>query len=148
MNAVEIEEAVSELVRRMGDTGGEDGFDAAEFPFAFLEAFGNKATTIKKLRSTAKSSTNKSDIDEVGVVSVLQRRHIHIAAARPDDGGADRVAELLGRLTDSPATEKHKVRFALGTDGRTVHAVDLASDEPPMVRECGEPADTLGLFLE
>ena len=148
LNAVEIEEAVSELVRRMGDSGGEDGFDAAEFPFAFLEAFGNKATTIRKLRSTAKSSTNKTDVDEDGVVSVLQRRHIHLATIEPGDGGADRVAELLGRLTDSLATQKHKAKFALATDGRTVHAVNLASDEAPLVCEFGELADQFGYFLE
>ena len=42
MNAVEIEEAVSDLALQP--------FDAAEFPFAFLAAFGNKDTTIKRLR--------------------------------------------------------------------------------------------------
>jgi hypothetical protein len=42
MNAVEIEEAISALA---GDV-----FDAVEFPFAFLQAFGNKDTTIKRLR--------------------------------------------------------------------------------------------------
>lgn len=52
MNAVEIEEAVSLLV--------EQPFDAASFPYAFLEAFGNKATTIKRLRS---GTSNKSDIN-------------------------------------------------------------------------------------
>lgn len=54
MNAVEIEEAISQLA--------EQPFDAQEFPFAFLEAFGNKATTIKRLRA---GSTNKSDIGGV-----------------------------------------------------------------------------------
>ena len=44
VNAVEIEEAVSQLA--------EQPFDAQEFPFAFLEAFGNKATTIKRLTAT------------------------------------------------------------------------------------------------
>ena len=43
MNAVEIEEAVSALAERP--------FDASEFPFAFLEAFGNKSTTLKRLRA-------------------------------------------------------------------------------------------------
>ena len=43
MNAVEIEEAISTLA--------EQTFDASEFPFAFLEAFGNKDTTIKRLRA-------------------------------------------------------------------------------------------------
>ena len=37
MNAVEIEEAVSRLA--------ELPFDAENFPYAFLEAFGNKPTT-------------------------------------------------------------------------------------------------------
>ena len=36
MNAVEIEEAISVLA--------EKPFDAQELPYAFLEAFGNKAT--------------------------------------------------------------------------------------------------------
>ena len=43
MNAVEIEEAVSRLA--------EVPFDVESFPFAFLEAFGNKETTLKRLRS-------------------------------------------------------------------------------------------------
>ena len=50
MNTVEIEEAISALA--------ELPFDGEEFPFAFLQAFGNKATTIKRLRS---GSSNKSD---------------------------------------------------------------------------------------
>ena len=39
MNAVEIEEAISALA--------EQPFDPAEFPYAFLQAFSNKDTTIK-----------------------------------------------------------------------------------------------------
>lgn len=39
MNAVEIEEAISALA--------EKPFDAKEFPYAFREAIGNKATTLK-----------------------------------------------------------------------------------------------------
>ena len=42
MNAVEIEQAISALA--------EQPFDAAEFSFAFLQAFGNKEATIKRLR--------------------------------------------------------------------------------------------------
>ena len=52
MNAVEIEEAVSQLAERE--------FDPAEFPFAFQEVFGNKTTTIRWLRS---GSSNASDIE-------------------------------------------------------------------------------------
>ena len=65
MNAVEIEEAVSHLA--------DQPFDAAEFPYAFLPAFGNKDTTLKKLRS---GTSNKSDI-----AGVLQVNHIHIKVA-------------------------------------------------------------------
>ena len=50
MNAVEIEEAISQLA--------EQPFDAAEFPYAFLLAFGNKETTLRRLR---KGESNKSD---------------------------------------------------------------------------------------
>jgi hypothetical protein len=54
MNAVEIEEAIIQLA--------EQPFDAENFPYAFLEAFGNKETTIKRLRA---GTTNKSDIGGV-----------------------------------------------------------------------------------
>lgn len=43
MKATDIEEAISLLA--------EQPFDAAEFPFRLLEAFGNKETTLKRLRS-------------------------------------------------------------------------------------------------
>ena len=49
-------------------------FDATEFPFAFLQAFGNKETTIKRLRAGA---SNKSDLG-----GVLQTNNIHIAVAQ------------------------------------------------------------------
>jgi len=51
LNAVEIEEAISALA--------EQPFNAQEFSFAFLEAFGNKPTTVKRLRSGV---SNKSDL--------------------------------------------------------------------------------------
>ena len=54
MNAVEIEEAVSKLAA--------EPFDAGNFPFAFLEAFGNKPTTLHRLKG---GSTNQSDIGGV-----------------------------------------------------------------------------------
>lgn len=49
MKAVEIEEAVSALAER--------SFDSAEFPFLFLEAFGNNEATIKKLRAALSGGT-------------------------------------------------------------------------------------------
>jgi hypothetical protein len=83
MNAVEIEEAVSALV--------EEPFDQAEFPYAFLQAFGNKETTLRKLRS---GCTNKSDIG-----GVLQRDNIHVAVAP-----AGEVSATLAALRESPTT--------------------------------------------
>lgn len=56
MNAVEIEAALSDLAT--------EPFDAAEFPFAFLTAFGNKETTLKRLRS---GNSNASDVPGVSV---------------------------------------------------------------------------------
>ncbi|MCM8885321.1 MAG: lactate dehydrogenase [Candidatus Thiodiazotropha sp.] len=109
MNAVEIEEAISALA--------EQPFDSAIFPFAFLEAFGNKATTIKRLKS---GSTNSSDIPG----GVLQRNNIHIAVCAP---GA--VTQTLVSLKDSTATVKAKAKFILATDGEQLEAEDLASGE-------------------
>jgi len=107
MNAVEIEEAVSRLA--------EVSFDPDEFPFAFLAAFGNKTTTIDRLKSTTKGSTNKSDVG-----GVLQRNNIHLKVCAP---GA--VAETLTALRESPATTKYKAKFILATDGITLEAEDL-----------------------
>ena len=105
MNAVEIEEAITELAGQP--------FDAAEFPFAFLEAFGNKATTLKRLR---KGETNKSDLG-----GVLQTNNIHILAC-PEGT----VTQTLRDLKDSPATTKAKAKFILATDGVELEAEELA----------------------
>jgi hypothetical protein len=60
MNAVEIDEAVSELAGQP--------FDREAFPYPFLTALGSKDTTIKRLRS---GKTNASDV----LGDVLQRSH-------------------------------------------------------------------------
>ena len=108
MNAVEIEQAVTALA--------EQPFNPAEFPFAFLQAFGNKETTLKRLR---RGGSNKSDQG-----GVLQPSNIHIAVAPP---GA--VTATLAVLSSSPATARAKARFILATDGDTLEAEDLAGGE-------------------
>jgi hypothetical protein len=110
MNAVEIEQAITELA--------DEPFDGGEFPFAFLAAFGNKDTTLRRLRS---GSTNKSDTG-----GVLQTGHIHLKIADPG-----KVGETLGDLRDSAATKnkRHKVRFLLATDGNEFEAEDLTTGE-------------------
>ena len=125
MNAVEIEEAVSALAAQP--------FDAEEFPYAFLEAFGNKATTIKKLRSGA---SNRSDVG-----GVLQTGNIHIAVAPPGE-----VTATLRRLKDSPATARAKAKFILATDGDSFEAQDLASGETVACAYTDFP-DHFGFFL-
>lgn len=126
MNAVEIEQAISDLAAQP--------FDRAEFPYAFLEAFGNKATTIKKLRQGA---SNGSDM----AGGVLQRGNIHIATC---DAGA--VDDTLDALRRSPKTTAVKAKFILATDGELFQAEDLASGE---VIACTYPEfpDHFGLFL-
>jgi hypothetical protein len=109
MNAVEIEQAISELA--------EQPFDAAEFPYQFLAAFGNKATTIKRLKS---GNSNQSDIDD----AVLQRNHIHIATC-----DAGKVDATLKALRESPKTQSAKAKFILASDGETLHAEDLNGGE-------------------
>jgi very-short-patch-repair endonuclease len=128
MNAVEIEEAVSQLA--------EAPFDPEEFPFAFLEAFGNKATTIKKLKSK-KGGSNHSDLG-----GVLQRSNIHLKVC-----GVGEVSATLAALQDSAATTKYKAKFILATDGRTLEAENLAAGET-VVCEYPEVADHFGFFLE
>ena len=98
MNAVEIEEAISALVERP--------FDDGEFSFAFLQAFGNKDTTIKRLR---KGESNRSDLG-----GVLQTNNIHIAVAAPGE-----VTKTLAALKASPASARAKAKFVLATDGET-----------------------------
>ena len=109
MNAVEIEQAISDLALQP--------FDAAEFAFAFLAAFGNKEVTLKRLRS---GNNNTSDMPG----GVLLRNNIHIATCH-----AGNVSETFTALLASPATAKGKAKFVLATDGQTLEAQELASGE-------------------
>lgn len=125
MNAVEIEQAITDLA--------EQPFDREQFPFAFLQAFGNKTTTIERLRAGA---TNKSDLG-----GVLQTNHIHIRVCE-----SGQVSETLAALKASPATAKAKAKFALATDGVDFEAEDLASGETVACAYTSFP-DHFGFFL-
>jgi hypothetical protein len=109
MNAVEIESAISDLAL--------EPFDAAEFPFTFLAAFGNKETALKRLRA---GNNNASDVPG----GVLLRSNIHIAACEPGS-----VGETLKALRASPATTKAKAKFILASDGQTLEAEELVTGE-------------------
>lgn len=105
MNAVEIEEAVSRLA--------EAPFDAAEFPYAFLEAFGNKETTLKRLRN---GDSNLSDIPD----AILQRNNIHLKVCPEGE-----VSATLAALRASPRTASAKAKLILSTDGKSFEAENL-----------------------
>ena len=126
MNAVEIEEAITQLA--------EEPFSRKSFPYAFLEAFGNKDTTIRKLRSGA---SNKSDLPD----GVLQTNNIHIATCV-----AGEVPTTLTSLKNSPASAKAKVKFILATDGDTFEAEDIESGETVACNYTDFP-DHFGFFL-
>ena len=128
MNAVEIEEAVSRLA-------GEP-FEPEDFPFAFLEAFGNKPTTIKRLQSKSGGS-NQSDLPG----GVLQRNNIHLKVCPEGE-----VITTLSALRESSATVRYKAKFILATDGKSFEAENLVDGE--MVA-CDYPDfhDHFGFFL-
>ncbi len=126
MNAVEIEEAISELARQP--------FKPDEFPYSFLKAFGNKAATLKRLRS---GTTNKSDLG-----GVLQTKNIHIAVTPKG-----KVTATLAALKVSPATEKAKAKYVLATDGVDFEAEELTNGETVACSYEDFP-DHFGFFLQ
>lgn len=109
MNAVEIEQAVSLLA--------DAPFVGSEFPYAFLEAFGNKSTTIRILRS---GKSNNTDLEG----AVLQRNNIHIKVCEEGE-----VTATLKQLRESPATSRQKAKYILATDGRTLESERLIDGE-------------------
>ena len=126
MNPVEIEEAVSQLI--------SEPFDRAEFAYRFLASFGNKATTIQRLRSGA---TNASDI----ACGVLQRSNIHIATC--EKAGVDAT---LKALRESPKTTAAKAKFILATDGEDFQAEDIVGGAT-VACAFHEVPDHFGFFL-
>lgn len=109
MNPVEIETALSELAFQP--------FDPAEFPYSFLAAFGNKDTTIKRLRT---GNNNASDVPG----GVLLRNNIHLAVCN-----AEAVGSTLAALRASTATTKAKAKFILATDGLNLEAEEIVAGE-------------------
>ena len=126
MNAVEIEEAVSKVA--------EAPFDPTGFPYAFLEAFGNKETTLKRLKT---GNTNQSDLRG----GVLQRNNIHIKVCAEGE-----VTASLAELRQSPATARQKAKFILATDGKTFEAENLADGET-VACDYADFSDHFGFFL-
>lgn len=127
MNAVEIADAVTELF--------EKPFERAEFPFAFLEAFGIRGTTVKRLRT---GNNNASDVEG----GLLLRSNIHLATCESGTTG-----EILKALRESPQTAKAKAKFILATDGEELRAEDTRTGEPFAMAYDDFPSH-FGAFLE
>lgn len=125
MNAIEIEEAISALFDKL--------CEPETFPAEFLEAFGNKTTTIRRLQS----ATSLSDIDG----AVLLRNNIHLKVCPKGQ-----VSSVFNQLKTSPTTKKNKVKFILVTDGAIVEAEDLSGDAP-LVCEYQDFPNYFGYFL-
>lgn len=126
MKATDIEEAISQLAA--------EPFDAVEFPFRLLASFGNKETTLRRLRS---GSSNASDVKG----GLLQRSNIHIAVCE-----AGEVSESLKKLRSSPATLKAKAKFVLATDGDMLEVEELATGEAKICKLVDLPK-AFGLML-
>jgi hypothetical protein len=126
MNAVEIEAALSDL--------SVAPFDAREFPFQFLAAFGNKEVALKRLRT---GNNNASDFPN----GVLLRNNIHLATCE-----VGKVAETLQALRLSPSTVKAKAKFILATDGETLDAEELITGETATSAYSDFP-NHFGMFL-
>lgn len=109
MNAVEIEEAVSQL--------SVAPFEAENFPYAFLEAFGNKTTEIQRLKN---GNNNKTNIEG----AILQLSNIYLTVCSTGE-----VTKSLSALRDSPETTRQKARFILATDGDEFQAEDITTGE-------------------
>jgi hypothetical protein len=126
MNAVEIEEAVSRLA--------EQPFDAGTFPFAFLESFGNKEVTLKRLRN---GNSNQSDLPG----GVLQRNNIHLKVCPEGE-----VTATLAALRASPKTASAKAKYILATDGKTFEAESLV-DGGTVACDYADFHEKFGFFL-
>jgi hypothetical protein len=109
VNAVEIEEAISDLA--------EQPFDPAAFPYAFLEGFREQTDDdqapaqrcVEQVRSGRRSA---------------DQQHPH-----QDLPGGRGQQTTLAALKASPATTKAKAKFILATDGKDFQAEDLTSGE-------------------
>jgi hypothetical protein len=107
LNAVEIEEAISAL-----------DFDAREFPLAFLEAFGNRPTTIKRLRS---GSSNKSDLGGVLQTNNILRKTLALLG-----GQRTRNQGELGIIRG--CTRRHGADATIGVPGAYSNSTYYQSD--------------------
>ena len=109
MNAVEIEEAVAELIQQP--------YEPVAFITGFMAAYGASATTITRLKG---GDGNTSDLPG----GVLWKKWVHFQPAA--EGQASNV---LDAIEASRKTAQGKVRYAITTDGDEFSARDLKTGE-------------------
>ena len=109
MNAVEIEEAVAELIQQP--------YEPVAFITGFMAAYGASATTITRLKG---GDGNTSDLAD----GILWKKWIHFQPAA--EGQASNV---LDAIEASRKTAQGKVRYAITTDGTEFAARDLKTGE-------------------
>lgn len=109
MNAVEIEEAVTELTQQP--------YEPVTFITGFMAAYGASATTITRLKG---GDGNTSDL----AGGILWKKWLHFQPAA--EGQASNV---LDAIEASRKTAQGKVRYAITTDGAEFAARDLKTGE-------------------
>lgn len=109
MNAVEIEEAVAELIQQP--------YEPVAFITGFMAAYGASATTITRLKG---GDGNTSDLAD----GILWKKWIHF---QPAAGG--QASNVLDAIEASRKTAQGKVRYAITTDGTEFAARDLKTGE-------------------
>jgi len=114
MNAVEIEQAISELAQKP--------FDVVEFPFAFLAAFGHKETTLKRLRT---GNNNVSDV--AGAAHLLVTAHKQMSAT---EAQINRLCDERLQVREIPLTNFCGIELRLDStvkDSLTVAVTESAT---------------------
>jgi hypothetical protein len=109
MNPIEIEQAISELAERPFAP------NSSRSPSLKPSTTGNNHQAARKGGPTSRISA--------GSFRPITYRHLPFGE----------VTKTLAALKASPATAEAKAKFILATDGETVEAEDLTSDDPPVI---------------
>ncbi|AUX68803.1 hypothetical protein CHX26_04115 [Porphyrobacter sp. HT-58-2] len=109
MNAVEIEEAVAELIQQP--------YEPLAFITGFMAAYGASATTITRLKE---GDGNTSDLLD----GILWKKWVHFQPSAPGQ-----TSDALDAIEASRKTAQGKVRYAITTDGNEFAARDLKTGE-------------------
>lgn len=98
-----------------------EGADRAEFPYAFLEAYGFAKSTITLARDGGKRNmSSRADEGHIGIKNKLYFMPV---------SAGESVHEALSALRDEEEPARHKCRFLVVTDYQEITALDTRTDE-------------------